>query len=246
MSLKEREAGILRYLREHGKAEISELCRALFVSAPTMRRDLASLHAAGKITRTHGGATLHRDPWENLPQADRERENTDAKHEIGKKCLALIGENDTVMVDGSSTGLALLRQLGGKRSAVVVTTNAEAPLVLSDPKIKLFVSGGEIAAGTYAYVGSHAEEFLRGFNADLCFFSVRTLTLDGKLTDNAVAENALRRVMLKNAKRSVLMLDSAKLGDACISTLCDLSEIDLVVSERDLSSRFPQYKEKFL
>ncbi len=246
MSLKEREALILEYLHKHGEVGVDELCDALFVSAPTMRRDLASLNASGKIIRTHGGAALKSDPWENIPQSYRERENSYEKSIIGKKCLSLIHDNDIVMVDASSTALALLRQLGGKKSVVVITNSAKAPLALTDNNIKFFVCGGELAANTYAYVGSYAESFLRSFNADICFFSVRTLTLDGKLTDNAVAENALRKIMLKNSKKKVLILDSGKIGESCISTLCGLADIDFVVSDRDISANFPQYSEKFI
>ena len=96
------------------------------------------------------------------------------------------------------------------RSLVVITNSAKAPLILADTNIKIFVTGGELATNTYAYVGNYAEEFLRTFNADICFFSVRTLTRDGRLTDNAVAENAVRKIMLARAKKSVLMLDSEK------------------------------------
>ena len=87
---------------------------------------------------------------------------------------------------------------------------------------------------------------MRNFSADLCFFSVRTLTSTGELTDNALSENAVRRVMLSRAKRSVLMLDSQKMGAACLGTLCTLSEVDFVVSERDISAEFPAYREKFI
>ncbi len=246
MAFKERETAILSYLCEHKSASVGELCAALFVSEPTMRRDLAALNKAGKIIRTHGGATHRGELGENLPLSLREGENAAAKVLIGKKCLALINDGDTVMVDGSSTALALLQEMGDKRTVVVVTNSAKAPLVLAKTKIKTFVTGGELAADTYAYVGSYAENFMRTFNADICFFSVRTLTEDGILTDNAIAENAVRRVMMSRSKKKVLMLDSEKVGQPCINTLCTLDDIDLVVSERDISGLFEGYKEKFL
>ncbi len=246
MAHKEREAAILAYLQERGEAGVDELCRAFFVSAPTMRRDLCALHAAGKLFRTHGGALYRSSPGENLPQAYREREHAGAKLAIGRKCLSLIRDGDTVMIDGSSTAQALLEVLGEKKSLVVVTNHAKAPTLLCDTSVKLFVTGGELAPNTYAYVGSHAEAFLREFNADVCFFSVRTLTPDGRLTDNAMAENAMRRVMLSHARRRVLMLDSEKLGEPCMNTLCSLDEVTQVVSERDVSDRFAAHREKFL
>lgn len=246
MALKERENAILEYLRRKKEATVAELCAALFVSEPTMRRDLARMNAAGSIIRTYGGAALRGEPGENLPLALREREHTDAKAAIGRKCLSLISDGDVVMVDGSSTAQALLRLIGARKSIVVITNNAKAPEVLREGQVKLFVTGGELAPNTYAYVGSYAEDFLRNFSADLCFFSVRTLTREGELTDNALPENAVRRVMLSRAKKSVLMLDSQKIGDACLGTLCTLDEVDLVVSERDISGEFSARRDRFL
>lgn len=246
MAIKDREGAILEYLREKKEATVEELCRALFVSEPTMRRDLSSLNSRGKIIRTYGGAAHRSEPGENLPQSYREREHFDAKNIIGKKCAALIEEGSTVMVDGSSTATALINSLDAKKSLVLVTNNAKAPIILANSKIKTFVAGGEVAPNTYAFVGSHAEEFLRSFNADICFFSVRRLTADGMLTDNALAENAARRVMLSRSKKKVLMLDSGKIGDACLSTLCSINEIDYIVCEKDISARFPSFIEKFI
>lgn len=246
MGTREREDAILDYLREQKEAGVAELASALFVSEPTVRRDLALLADEGKLIRTHGGAVFRYGRGENLPQALRERERSDAKAVIAKKCLSLISDGDTVMLDGSSTAAALLPLLAERRSLVAVTNNANAPHLLMDAPVRLFVTGGEPARGTSALVGSYAEELLRSFNADVCFFSVRTLTREGLLTDNALAENAVRRVMLSRSRRRVLMLDSKKLGEACLSTLCDLSGVDLVVSERDLSECFPDFAEKFL
>lgn len=246
MAHKEREATILEYLREHKAASVTELAHALYVSEPTVRRDLAALSAAGKLTRTHGGAATRADRGENLPLSLREREHSDAKTAIGKKCLGLIKDGDTVMVDSSSSALALLRVIGERTSIVVVTNSAKAALILAESRVKTFVTGGELAADTYAYVGSHAEEYIRRFNADVCFFSVRTLTFDGRLTDNAIAENGVRRAMMAASRRRVLMLDSQKVGEGCLETLCHLSDVDAVVSERGLSATFPDFADKFL
>lgn len=246
MSFKDRESIILDYLREHREASIDELCRVLFVSEPTIRRDLAALNHSGKIIRTHGGALHRGELGENLPLSMRERENAEAKTVIGKKCIELINDGDVIMVDGSSSALALLEQLGDKKEVVVITNSAKAPITLAKANVKTLVTGGELASDTFVYVGSYAESFLRSFNADICFFSVRTLTPLGMLTDNAIAENSVRRVMMAQSKKSVVMLNSEKLGDACISNLASLDEIDLVVSERDISESFAGYKEKFI
>jgi DeoR/GlpR family transcriptional regulator of sugar metabolism len=53
--------------------------------------------------------------------------------------------------------------------------------------------------------------------------------------------------MLEQAKKSVLLLNSQKTEESKkLNTLCTLKDIDFIVSEKDISSKFPEYKEKFI
>lgn len=246
MALKHRESVIMDYLYKKKTATVGELCRDLYISEPTVRRALCALSSLGLIIRTHGGALYKGDPGANLPLAFREREHSEAKATIAKRCLSLIKDGDTIMLDGSSSALALLREIKDKRNVCVITNSAKAALILEDAKIKTYVSGGELAEGSFCYVGSFAERFIRSFSADACFFSVRTLTRDGKLTDNAIAENLVRRAMLENSTKHYLMLDSYKVGEPCLGTLCTLDEIDRVISEEDISFAFPNHAHLFI
>ena len=246
MNLRDRETRILDFLRERREVTVGEICRELYVSEPTVRRALAVLSELGMVIRTHGGAIYKGEPGENLPLSYREREHSDAKLTIARKCLELIKEGSVIMTDASSSALALLRLLPEGKQLTVITNSAKAALILGDTSVKTFVTGGELAPESYAYVGAYAESFIRSFHADLCFFSVRTLTPSGELTDNAVAENAVRRAMLESSNHSVLMLDSKKIAVPCLNTLCTLNDIDFVVSECDISTYFKECKEKFV
>ncbi len=246
MSFKDREKIILEYLSQNREATIEELCAKLFVSGPTIRRDLKVLADDGKIIRTHGGAFLNNLPWESTPQELREKEYVTEKDIIVKKCLELIKDGDTVMIDASSTGLQLIKLLNDKNSIIVITNSTKASFISAKTGVKIFVSGGETSKTSFGYIGSFAEEFIRKFNADICFFSVSALTYDGKLTDNSISENQISKAMMKCSKKSVLMLNSQKIGAIQRNTLCTLNDVDLVVSEREISDKFPQYKEKFI
>lgn len=246
MSFKDRENSILDYLSQNREASIEELCTKLFVSAPTIRRDLKALAEKGKIIRTHGGALLNSLPWESTPQEVREKEFVTEKDIIASKALSLINDGDTVMIDASSTGLQLLKLLGAKSSIIVVTNSTKAPFISPRVGVKAFVSGGEVSKVSFAYVGTQAERFIRSFNADICFFSVSALTPDGRLTDNSVAENQISRTMIECSKKSVLLLNSQKIGEAQLNTLCRVNDIDYIVSEKDISDLFPAHKEKFI
>ena len=246
MSFKDREKVILEYLNQNREATIDELCASLFVSAPTIRRDLKTLSESGKIIRTHGGAFLNSLPWESTPQELREKEFVTEKDIIAKKCLDLVKDGDTVMIDASSTGLHLLKQLYTKSSVIVITNSTKASFDSSKAGVKVFVSGGEVSKASFAYVGTFAEEFIRKFNADVCFFSVSSLTEDGKLTDNSILENQISKAMIECSKKSVLILNSQKIGAPQLNTLCTLNDVDYVVSETDISDKFQNFKARFI
>lgn len=246
MSFKDRKNAILEYLNQNREATIDELCTVFFVSGPTIRRDLKVLADEGKIIRTHGGAFSNGLPWESTPQELREKEFVTEKDIIAKKCLDLINDGDTVMIDASSTGLQLMKLLSTKSSIIVVTNSSKASFLSSKTGVKTFVSGGETSKTSFGYIGSFAEEFIRRFNADICFFSVSSLTPDGKLTDNSILENQISKTMISCSKKSVLLLNSQKIGAPQLNTLCTLNDIDFVASEKDISYKFPQYKEKFI
>ena len=91
-----------------------------------------------------------------------------------------------------------------------------------------------------------ANTFINSFNADICFISVTNLSRDGQLTDNSIAENLVRRIMLTRSKKKALMLDSTKIGGPCISNLCNLDIFDYVICDTDLRDLFPNYRGKFI
>lgn len=247
MSLKDRENSILEYLSQNREVSVDELCEKLFVSVATMRRDLKALAEEGKIIRTHGGAFLSSFPGESIPQEVREREFVEEKDIIAKKCLDLINDGDSIMIDASSTCLQLIKILGERKSIVLITNSTKASFISAKTGVKTFVSGGEVSKTSFSYVGSIAEEVIRKFNADICFFSVCSLSPDGILTNNSTSENQLCKVMLEHSKKSVLLLNSQKIEESKkLNTLCTLNDIDFVVSEKDISDKFPEYKKKFI
>ncbi|MBQ5649113.1 MAG: DeoR/GlpR transcriptional regulator, partial [Clostridia bacterium] len=56
MLIEERYDKILQFLDEEEYVTASELAKKLFVSLPTVRRDLAELARRNQIVRSHGGA----------------------------------------------------------------------------------------------------------------------------------------------------------------------------------------------
>ena len=232
----EREEKILALLEKEEEASVRRLSSLLFISEPTVRRDLCLLEKQGKLIRTHGGAVLRQEPLgRNLPLFRREKEDGEAKRVIAGKAVSLIRDGDVLMLDGSTTVLALLPHLAG-RNNLVITSSARVAVTLASLRVRCFVCGGELMEDSLTFSGSYAEDFLRHFNADLCFFSVRAMSPDGILSDNAIEENNIRRTMMRQSRRSVLLLSAKKASlPPCANVLGDLSGIDTVISDSPIA-----------
>ena len=95
-------------------------------------------------------------------------------------------------------------------------------------------TGGRMITRSLSYIGEDAERTVKQYNANIVFFSCRGLSLDGKLTDNSIEENSLRKVMLQHAKKRVFLCDSSKVGNTYLNNLCHLSVVDEIICERTL------------
>lgn len=68
--------------------------------------------------------------------------------------------------------------------------------------------------------------------------------MDGKLTDNSIEENSLRKVMLQHARKKVFLCDSSKLEHTYLNNLCHLSDVDEIICEKWLPNHIYQMMEK--
>ena len=82
--------------------------------------------------------------------------------------------------------------------------------------------------------------------ADFAFFSTRSLSADGIVSDCNRDEINVRNAMLKHAKCKVFLCDSSKFDSAAGYIQCTLQDLDVMISEEDTASvygeRFPKLR----
>lgn len=235
MPFSDREEKILDILRRQGSAGADEMARELYISRPTLRRDLIKLEEKGALTRTHGGAKLTTRPADDtIPASLRMDEDSRAKNMIAAEAAKLVRDGDTVMLDGSTSALYLAAALREKHDVVVITSGARTALILGGMGINTICTGGQLIGSSESFIGGDALRTISCYNADVVFFSCRGLDDEGNLTDNSVGEDLVRLEMMKRSRKSVLLLDSGKIGRRCLHNLRHVSEIDHVVCDKPL------------
>lgn len=230
----QRHEAILSLLQKQSPMSVHALAKALFVSEPTIRRDLQLLEQQGKIKRTFGGALPCETVNREIPLVLRERENRQAKDIIAKQAASYIKDGDVIFLDASSTVCHIIPYLAKYEELTVITNSPKTSLLLAERKIKSFCTGGLLLANSIAYVGEHAQRFISGFYADLFFFSSRGVTDTGMITDSSIEETELRRSMLDNAAKSIFLCDGDKIGHQYMVKLCPLSRIHGMICDKPL------------
>lgn len=77
-----RQRDILTLLKERQCSNVRDICREIYASPATVRRDLREMEQAGLLRTFHGGVMLVDDRGKEVPMLVREQEGKDAKRRI--------------------------------------------------------------------------------------------------------------------------------------------------------------------
>lgn len=236
----EREREILNLLKEgNGFSTVKELCSTLYASESSIRRDLSTLEKRGVIRRTYGGAELVTNYSNSISFNQRAHHNIAAKKIIAKKAASLVKDGSVIFLDQSSTAFYLAEELATNNTLTIVTNNIEIISLLSTTSIKTISSGGMLGSNNRTcLLGGDANYTFENIYADIVFFSTKSLSNDGTISDCAREEVLVRAAMLKNASKKVFLCDSEKFGSRSAYKQCTLDEIDILISESEDVRRF--------
>lgn len=245
MMISERHAMIVEELKNDPNTNVRKLAKILYVSEPTVRRDLTELHKKGIVTKVHGGAILNTvAAYREIPFFLRENEKSLTKSEMGKAAAQMVSDGDVVMLDGSTSAYHMVPYLARIKNLTVITSGAKTAVALAEANIRTFCTGGQMITHSFSYVGEQAEDFIRNVNADILFFSCHGLDEQGRMTDNAIEEANLRKVMIRQAKKKILLCDSSKMGKTYFYNMGNIAEIDGVVSEKEIPAEIREKMKK--
>ena len=236
MKKNEREREIVNILKEKdGFVSTRELCDGLFASESSIRRSLVSLEGKGIIKRNYGGCELNLNRSNAIAFAGRARHNVEAKRAIAAKAAKLIRDGEVIFLDQSSSSYYLAEAIRNNPTLTVVTNNVEIVALLSSLSMRVICAGGILCEGNRAcLVGEGAERCFSEIFADILFFSSKSLSEEGIITDCAPEEISVRRAMIKNAARRVFLCDSEKIGSRSAFKQCELSEVDDLICEKEV------------
>jgi DeoR/GlpR family transcriptional regulator of sugar metabolism len=230
----QRRQRILELVRESGGTTSAVLAKEFGISEATARRDLAALEGHGRVKRTHGGAVLPGLSQREDSFQHRLGEAVAAKKRLGRAALDLVGEGEAVFVDSSTTAYYAAQRMVGTLSRGAFLTNLVPVMDLfgsaESPDLSLIGLGGTFRPLTLSFVGPCAIRTIQAYFADRAFLSVWGISPKGYLTDANPLEAEVKRAMIQQAAKPVLLVDGRKFERRGLSVIAHVSEVSLVLT----------------
>ena len=229
----ERRQKILEKIKQEHRVYVSELSKLFDVTEETIRRDLDKLEEENLIRRDYGGAVLNSYISEDLSFLKRSLINGDLKNLIAQKAQSLIDEDATIMMDSSSTCLALLNFLRTRKSLTVITNSIRLAYDFSGTTFKIISAGGNLRAKSFALTGAMTCNNLKNYFVDFAILSCKGIDIERGVTESNDAESVVKQVMIAQARKVILLVDSTKFDKISFAKTCDFDKISIFVTDKE-------------
>ena len=229
----ERRNAILEKLQVERRVVVSELSQLYNVSEETIRRDLEKLENDGYVIKSYGGAVLNENTNVDLPFNVRKNRNVLGKQKIAAIVSEMVHDGENIMLDASSTAVAIAKALKNKKDLTVITKSLEIALELIDVSGCNVISTGGLATGSsFALVGSVTDKTIRSYYVDKAIISSKGIDLYAGITDSDERHANNKASMLQMAKKKVLAVDSSKFGKIAFAKIGDLKDVAAIVTDK--------------
>ncbi len=230
----DRRKNALDLVRRHGFLTLAGLARELGVSESTARRDLDYWDSRGQLKRIHGGAMSTED-GAALPALEA-RSNTQVaeKRRVARAAADRVRNGDALLLDGGTTTLELAKLLVGRPLQVVTNSLPIANLFANSRETDLVILGGYVYPSTGVALGPLTIAMMKDVRVQQAFLSVAGITARGLFNGNPLLVETERQ-MMRCADEVVVVADHTKVGRQALAFLCEISAIDTLIVDSDLS-----------
>jgi len=232
----ERRQQILNLLQETGTLNVSQLADQFSVSVVTIRKDLDGLESEDLLQRTFGGAVFSHRSRFNRSFLERAQEHRREKCAIAAAAYSYIKDGDTIMLDAGTSTLALAEYLKTHiKSAFIITCSVPAALELSSAGYDILLLGGTVRNKSLALLGRETLTTIERYRADKAFLGSTGFTAEMGHTTPNPDDAQIKEALMRAANESYVLVDSSKYGHRCLTSFARLRDVDLTITDSNLS-----------
>lgn len=234
LSIAERHKYILDTLNKRGFVRITDVANELGVTKVTIRKDVKILEGKGLLYKVHGSARPTNPHVADLDVHVKDTINREAKRAIARRAVALLDDNDSVIVASGSTIYAFAEEIRSRswHHLNIVTPFLRLGVLLNEVEnVDVVQLGGTVHRKSLSVWG---EEAIRALDDCICskvFFGVDGIDPEHGITTSTIDEAKLTRRMMHAASQVIVLADSSKFGQRGFGRICALEDIDVIVTD---------------
>ncbi len=232
-----RHQKILELLAAEGNLSVSKLSEMLSVSEVTIRTDLTQLAKEGKVLREHGGAQLLEERVrQEYSFQTRKSQNFDMKNRIGIAATKHVQPADSILLDSSSTVLAMAKALRDRedlREITVIPTGIWTAIeLMSCSNINVLMPSGYLRSISGSITGLPTSDFFENLNINKAFLGVWGISVQDGFTDSHLLEVELKKKIIEKAKEVIILADGSKFNQSGLASYSDLNKVSKIITDK--------------
>lgn len=238
MFIEERHRHIRALIKEKGRVEVAELSKIFQISEDSARRDLRLMEEKGLVKRTYGGAILPSKVGEFSRFQEYDELYPETKTAIAKKAASLVRNNDTILLDSSSTIAGMVPWLDQISGLTVITNSLIiAYNVMNNLRnSKLFIIGGMVDPDRANTISIESLKTVQNIKVDKAFIGPCSISSELELWSTTFNEAEIKKAMISAGGEVIILADSSKFGQRSLSKISSLKLGYQLITDREIGS----------
>ena len=223
-----RRKKLIECIEKKGIAYIVELAKTTNTSEATIRRDLKSLEEEGIIETLQGGAAKLLEFEREKTANERMTYQKEEKRKLGAYGATLVSQGEFIFIGPGTTENWMLKHLVGK-DVTVVTNGIVHIEKLLNLNIDTTLIGGKLNRKDGLVSCETAMDQIKNLNFDKCFLGGLGISEEKGASTSSSSLARLNKEVLKRSKKSVLLVDSTKMGKTSRYKFAEVEDFDVIL-----------------
>lgn len=218
-----RQQQIVAALEVNPTLRVNQLADELDVSTETVRRDLAELDRAGRISRTYGGAISATNRFEPALN-ERMMLHVKERRAIASEAAAIYSREDVLLLGGGATMLHFARTLRSvqHRLTVITPSYPVAVELASNRLVDVMLLPGVLEPQEHIVYGPETIRAIGRYAVRTAVIGVSGIDTQG-FSEALLSAGEVYSAILGNAEQAVLLADHSKFGKKALFLLSEWS-----------------------
>lgn len=244
-SIAERRKFILDNIFQNGFVRVADLAEALSVTQTTIRKDLTYLEGQGLLYRAYGSALPTTAQVMDISLNTKKLINFKKKQKIAARAVAMLQENDSIIMGAGSTLQVMAEMLKPKGRLNIVTPAVNISMAMGDMSgVSVMQLGGILYGNSLCVIGTEAKSQLENLHCSKLFFGVDGIDPEVGVTCATVEEAEQLARMMRVVNTSIVLADSSKVRYRGFSRICGCEDVDFLITDSGVSDEDRKALEK--